>query len=113
MKKADERYASIDLMLADLMRARTEVAVHAEQERQAEAKERSHAAVAGAAGAAAGAATGIRMSRRAEATKELREAKERAEEQMRQKQSIQEYHMNQLALSRAMARLRVTSHKEI
>ena len=41
------------------------------------------------------------------------EAKERAEEQMRQKQSIQEYHMNQLALSRAMARLRVTSHKEI
>lgn len=79
MKKADERYASIDLMLADLMRARTEVAVHAEQERQAEAKERSHAAVAGAAGAAAGAATGIRMSRRAEATKELREAKERAE----------------------------------
>ena len=74
MKKADERYASIDLMLADLMRARTEVAVHAEQERQAEAKERSHAAVAGA-----GAATGIRMSRRAEATKELREAKERAE----------------------------------
>ena len=36
------------------------------------------------------------------------EAKERAE-----KQSIQEYHMNQLALSRAMARLRVTSHKEI
>ena len=41
------------------------------------------------------------------------EAKERAEEQLRQKQSIQEYHMNQLALSRAMARLRVTSHKEI
>ena len=76
MKKADERYASIDLMLADLMRARTEVAVHAEQERQAEAKERSHAAVAGA---AAGAAAGIRMSRRAEAAKELREAKERAE----------------------------------
>ena len=41
------------------------------------------------------------------------EAKIRAEEAMRQKQSIQEYHMNQLALSRAMARLRVTSHKEI
>lgn len=79
MKKADERYVSIDLMLADLMRARTEVAVHAEQERQAEAKERSHAAVAGAAGAAAGAAAGIRMSRRAEAAKELQEAKERAE----------------------------------
>ena len=41
------------------------------------------------------------------------EAKERALEKIRQKQSIQEYHMNQLALSRAMARLRVTSHKEI
>ena len=41
------------------------------------------------------------------------EARDRAEEQLRQKQSIQEYHMNQLALSRAMARLRVTSHKEI
>lgn len=37
-----------------------------------------------------------------------REAKERAEERLRQKQSIQEYHINQLALSRAMARLRVT-----
>ncbi len=79
MKKADERYASIDLMLADLMRARTEVAMHAEQERQAEAKERSHMAAAGAAGAAAGAAAGVRMSRRAEAAKELREAQERAE----------------------------------
>lgn len=79
MKKADERYASIDLLLADLMRARTEVAMHAEQERQAEPKERSHAAVAGAAGTAAGAAAGIRMSRRAEAARELREAQERAE----------------------------------
>ena len=47
------------------------------------------------------------------AGRRAQEAKERAEEQMRQKQSIQEYHMNQLALSRAMARLRVTSHKEI
>ena len=36
------------------------------------------------------------------------EAKERAEEQLRQKQSIQEYHMNQLALARAMTRLCVT-----
>ena len=42
-----------------------------------------------------------------------KEALERAQERLRQKQSIQEYHMNQLALSRAMARLRVTSHKEI
>ena len=38
------------------------------------------------------------------------EAKERAEEQLRQKQSIQEYHMNQLALARAMTRLRVTKN---
>lgn len=36
------------------------------------------------------------------------EAKERAEEQLRQKQSLQEYHVNQMALARAMARLRVT-----
>ncbi len=36
------------------------------------------------------------------------EAKERAEEQLRQKQSIQEYRMSQLALARAMTRLRVT-----
>ena len=36
------------------------------------------------------------------------EARERAEEQLRQKQSIQEYHRNQMALARAMTRLRVT-----
>ncbi len=40
-------------------------------------------------------------------THRAREAKERAEEQLRQKQSIQEYHVNQMALARAMARLRV------
>ena len=57
MKKADERYANIDLLLADLMRARTEVAMNAEQEHRAEAKERSHAVAAGTAGAAAGAAS--------------------------------------------------------
>ena len=33
------------------------------------------------------------------------------EEQLRQKQSIQEYHMNQMALARAMTRLKVT-HKQ-
>ena len=38
------------------------------------------------------------------------EAKEHAEEQLRQKQSIQEYRMNQLALARAMTRLRVTKN---
>lgn len=77
MKKADERYASIDLLLADLMRARTEVAMHAEQERRADNAEKSRAVAAGAAVGAASA--GIRMSRRAEAAKELREAQERAE----------------------------------
>ena len=43
--------------------------------------------------------------------KRAEEAKERAEEQLRQKQSIQEYHMNQMALARAMTRLKVT-HKQ-
>ena len=38
-------------------------------------------------------------------------ALERAKEQLRQKQSIQEYHMNQMALARAMTRLKVT-HKQ-
>ncbi len=37
------------------------------------------------------------------------EAKERAEEQLRQKQSIQEYYHSRASLQRAMARLKVTS----
>ncbi|MDD2979742.1 MAG: ATP synthase F1 subunit epsilon [Hespellia sp.] len=37
------------------------------------------------------------------------EAKERAEEQLRQKQSIQEYYMSQASLARAMNRLRVST----
>ena len=41
------------------------------------------------------------------------EARERAEEQLRQKQSIQEYHMNQMALARAMTRLRVTRKQDL
>ena len=40
-----------------------------------------------------------------------KEALERAQERLRQKQSIQEYHMNQMALARAMTRLKVT-HKQ-
>ena len=40
-----------------------------------------------------------------------REAKERAEEQMRQKQSIHEYYHSRASLSRAMARLKATSGK--
>ena len=38
-----------------------------------------------------------------------REAKERAEEQMRQKQSIEEYYHSQASLARAMSRLKVTN----
>ena len=37
-----------------------------------------------------------------------REAKERAEEQMRQKQSIQEYYHSRASLSRALTRLKAT-----
>ena len=40
-----------------------------------------------------------------------REQQERAEEQMRQKQSIQEYYHTQASLARAMNRLRVTKDK--
>lgn len=42
-----------------------------------------------------------------------REAKERAEEQLRQKLSIQQYHINQMALRRAMTRLRVSKDNHI
>lgn len=41
------------------------------------------------------------------------EAKERAEERLRQKKSLEEYNANQMALARAMSRLRVTSGKRI
>lgn len=41
-----------------------------------------------------------------------REAKERAEEQMRQKQSIREYYHSRASLSRAMARLKGTSGRK-
>ena len=40
-----------------------------------------------------------------------REAKERAEEQMRQKQSIHEYYHSRASLARAMERLKATSGK--
>lgn len=41
-----------------------------------------------------------------------KEAKERAEERLRQKQSYQEYMQNQIALARAMVRLRVGRRKQ-
>ncbi len=72
MKKADERYANIDLLLADLIRARADITgavkkapVEKKVEQKAEpVKEDSHA--------------GVRMSRRAEAAAQLRAAQEKA-----------------------------------
>lgn len=80
MKKADERYASIDLLLADLIRARAEITGAAKTGEEAqEAEKKEDAGVkAAAVGVAAGTA-GVRMSRRAEAAARLREAQERAE----------------------------------
>ena len=45
--------------------------------------------------------------------KRAKEARERAEEQLRQKQSMQEYYTSKASLTRAMLRLRATSKKEI
>jgi F-type H+-transporting ATPase subunit epsilon len=41
------------------------------------------------------------------------EARLRAEERLRQQQSMQEYNRSKLALARAMARLRVTNHDSV
>jgi F-type H+-transporting ATPase subunit epsilon len=41
--------------------------------------------------------------------KRAKEAKERAEEQLRQKQSLQEFHHSQASLARAMTRLKEVS----
>lgn len=80
MKKADERYASIDLLLADLIRARAEITGAAKSGEEAQTTEKKEdAGVKGAAAGAAAGAAGVRMSRRAEAAARLREAQERAE----------------------------------
>ena len=42
-----------------------------------------------------------------------REALERAEEQMRQKQSLQEYKMSQASMARALSRLKERQWKEL
>ena len=42
-----------------------------------------------------------------------RDAKERAREQLRQKQSIQEYYMSKASLARAMSRLRYSSKDDM
>lgn len=71
MKKADERYANIDLMLADLIRARTDTSAFVKQEEKSSVAEEAIKEVAPAAG--------IRMSKRAEAAMELRAAQEKME----------------------------------
>ncbi|WP_405725240.1 protein kinase domain-containing protein [Anaerotignum sp.] len=73
MKKADERYANIDLLLADLIRARADITGAGKREQPVEKKEEP---AKEAAAAAAGA--GVRMSRRAEAAAQLRAAQEKA-----------------------------------
>jgi F-type H+-transporting ATPase subunit epsilon len=45
--------------------------------------------------------------------KRAEEAKERAEEQLRQKQSMEEYYVSKASLARAMTRLRAANKKEI
>lgn len=79
MKKADERYANIDLLLADLIRARADItgAVKKTQpvQKPVEKIEEPLEEVA----AVAGAGAGVRMSRRAEAAARLRAAQEKAE----------------------------------
>ena len=78
MKKADERYANIDLLLADLIRARADITGAARRtapvQKPVEKKEEPVKEVA-----TAGAAAGVRMSRRAEAAAQLRAAQEKAE----------------------------------
>lgn len=74
MKKADERYASIDLLLADLIRARAELTGAAKATEEPGEKKETAGVKATVAGTA-----GVRMSRRAEAAAKLREAQERTE----------------------------------
>lgn len=77
MKKADERYASIDLLLADLIRARAEITGAVQPHPEPVQKKTDIAEKAEAAVSTTGA--GVRMSRRAEAAAKLREAQEKAE----------------------------------
>ncbi|WMI80424.1 protein kinase domain-containing protein [Anaerotignum sp. MB30-C6] len=91
MKKADERYATIEQMLSDLIRARTDTAggfLHTE----VPVKKEVEAAVTAAtlAGAPTGSADGVRRSRRAAVAAEIRELQEqedRVEEPVYQKDS--------------------------
>ncbi|MDD3394237.1 MAG: protein kinase [Anaerotignum sp.] len=79
MKKADERYPTIDQMLSDLIQARTDTA-GAFLHKEAPVKKEIEAAVTAAtlAGVASGSA-GVRRSRRAAAAAELREMQDQEE----------------------------------
>lgn len=75
MKKADERYATIDQLLADLIRARTDTGGGSKKQQDADGN--------GAKAAVAAGAAGVRMSKRAEAAAQLRAAQEHAEGEKR------------------------------
>ena len=83
MKKADERYANIDLLLADLIRARADVTGEKKiPSMQGKAEMRDKAAEAAAESPVERAEKkneGLRMSRRAEAAAQLRAMQEKAE----------------------------------
>lgn len=72
MKKADERYANIDLMLADLVRARTELTFALGSGQKPEVT------------------AGVRMSKRAEAAMELRAAQEKVDADRRRRMTRME-----------------------
>lgn len=79
MKKADERYGSIELLLADLIRARAEVtgaAAHAKEKKEPEKPKEQKSAAPAAENTNGSSAPGIRMSKRAEAAAQLRAAQE-------------------------------------
>lgn len=80
MKKADERYATVELMLADLIRARTDTAgdfLHAETPVKKEVEAALTAATL--AGTAVSTNSGMRRSRRAAAAAEIRSMQEQQE----------------------------------
>ncbi len=93
MKKADERYASIDLLLSDLMRARTEMTMQQESLQTIKQTEHTEDMVNDF-------SRGVRMSKRAEAAMELKAAQEKQKQleaerarraaQMQQEQKQQE-----------------------
>mgnify|MGYP003301102996 CR=1 FL=1 len=83
MKKADERYANIELLLADLIRARADMASGAYPRKESDAKRVQAAgnvvnSTSSAMGDLTATSEGMRMSRRAEAAAQLKAAQEKA-----------------------------------